>query len=128
MRFNEADPLGIVWHGHYVRYFEDGREDFGKKYGVSYLDFYHNHIVVPIVSIQCDYKKPVRYGDTVAVHTTYEPTLAAKFIFRYAVYELRKQELVATGSSTQVFVDRDTFNLHLTSPEFFSAWKSKWKV
>ncbi len=30
VRFNEADPLGIVWHGHYIRYFEDGREDFGK--------------------------------------------------------------------------------------------------
>jgi hypothetical protein len=29
VRFNEADPLGIVWHGHYIRYFEDGREAFG---------------------------------------------------------------------------------------------------
>ena len=38
VRFNEADPLGIVWHGHYIRYFEDGREDFGKKYGLAYLD------------------------------------------------------------------------------------------
>ena len=27
VRFNEADPLGIVWHGHYIRYFEDGREE-----------------------------------------------------------------------------------------------------
>ena len=41
VRFNEADPLGIVWHGHYIRYFEDGREDFGKSYGIGYLDFYN---------------------------------------------------------------------------------------
>jgi hypothetical protein len=40
IRFNEADPLGIVWHGHYIRYFEDGREAFGKKFGITYLDFY----------------------------------------------------------------------------------------
>ncbi|MFP3594736.1 acyl-CoA thioesterase, partial [Chryseobacterium sp. SIMBA_038] len=24
VRFNETDPLGIVWHGHYIVYFEDG--------------------------------------------------------------------------------------------------------
>ncbi len=40
VRFNEADPLGIVWHGHYVRYFEDGREAFGNKYGLRYLDIF----------------------------------------------------------------------------------------
>ena len=32
VRFNEADPLGIVWHGHYIRYFEDGREAFGNMH------------------------------------------------------------------------------------------------
>ena len=40
VRFSEADPLGIVWHGHYVRYFEDGREAFGEAYNLRYLDFY----------------------------------------------------------------------------------------
>ena len=25
IRFSEIDPLGIVWHGHYVKYMEDGR-------------------------------------------------------------------------------------------------------
>ena len=36
IRFNETDPLGIVWHGHYITYLEDGRESFGKKYaGIS---------------------------------------------------------------------------------------------
>ncbi|MCH5716298.1 acyl-CoA thioesterase [Niabella hibiscisoli] len=39
IRFNEADPLGIVWHGHYVRYFEDGREAFGEQYGIGYMHF-----------------------------------------------------------------------------------------
>lgn len=31
VRFNEADPLGIVWHGHYASYFEDARAAFGDK-------------------------------------------------------------------------------------------------
>ncbi|MFT4022221.1 MAG: acyl-CoA thioesterase [Flavihumibacter sp.] len=69
VRFNEADPLGIVWHGHYVRYFEDGREAFGQAYGLSYLDIYHNGYSVPIVKVQCDYKKSLRYGDSMLIET-----------------------------------------------------------
>ena len=57
VRFNEADPLGIVWHGHYIRYFEDGREDFGNRYGIGYLDFYKNGFVIPIVNVECSFKK-----------------------------------------------------------------------
>ena len=128
VRFNEADPLGIVWHGHYVRYFEDGREGFGKQFGLSYMDFYKCGLVVPIVSIQCNFKKPLRYGDTMMICTTFIPTLAAKIQFRYEIYESSEGQLVASGSSTQVLVDRNSFELHLTNPPFFDDWKSKWKV
>lgn len=128
VRFNEADPLGIVWHGHYIRYFEDGREDFGNRYGVSYLDFYHQGIAVPVVSVQCDYKKPLRYGDRVLIETNYINSPAAKMKFEYSVFHAKTKELVATGSTLQVFVDVKTFQLQLTIPEFFVAWKQKWNL
>ncbi len=128
VRFNEADPLGIVWHGHYIRYFEDGREAFGKKFGVSYLDFYTQGLAVPVVSVHCDFKKPLRYGNTVLVETTMVKSAAAKLIFDYKIYENEKKALVATGTSTQVFVDVKTFDLQLTLPPFFEAWKKKWEV
>jgi len=126
VRFNEADPLGIVWHGHYLRYFEDGREAFGREYGISYLDFYKNGLAVPVVSVQCDYKKPLRYGNAVIVETTFEPSPAAKLNFSYRMYEKESSALVATGSSFQVFVDAKSFELQLVVPAFFERWKNKW--
>ena len=125
VRFNEADPLGIVWHGHYLRYFEDGREAFGKEYGISYLDVYKEGFAIPVVSIHCDYKKPLRYGESVIVLVTYINSPAAKLQFEYKIFEANTKELVATGSSTQVFVDIKEFQLHLTNPSFFEAWKQK---
>lgn len=115
--------MGIVWHGHYVRYFEDGREAFGNHFGLSYLDFYKQGIAVPIVSLHCDYKRPLRYGHTMIIRTHYEPTPAAKLIFRYEVFEKDTNELMATGTTTQVFVDSKTFELYLTPPAFFEQWK-----
>jgi len=125
VRFNEADPLGIVWHGHYIRYFEDGREAFGKKFGVAYLDFYREGYAVPIVSVHCDYKKPLRYGESVIVECKYEDTPAAKLKFHYRIFEADTRELVATGSSVQVFVESKTFQLQLTIPPFFEQWKKE---
>jgi len=125
VRFNEADPLGIVWHGHYIRYFEDGREAFGKQYGCSYLDFYKNGLVVPIVKVDCDYKKSLKYGDTVIVESTYIPSVAAKILFQFRLFNAATGELVATGSSMQVFLDKDTNLLQLAIPPFFAEWQKR---
>jgi acyl-CoA thioester hydrolase len=126
VRFNEADPLGIVWHGHYIRYFEDGREAFGNEYGIGYLDFYKRGIVIPVVHVECDFKKSLRYGDTVLIDTTYTPCEAAKLLFSYRLYNKKSHQLVATGSSVQVFLDSRDSTLQLTNPPFFESWKKKY--
>mgnify|MGYP003465712044 CR=1 FL=1 len=71
VRFYEVDPLGIMWHGHYLKYFEDGREAFGEKYGISYLDIYNNGYVTPLISINCKYLKPLNYQDIILVETSF---------------------------------------------------------
>ena len=123
VRFNEADPLGIVWHGHYIRYFEDGREAFGNIHGLGYLEVYKQGFVIPIVSVQCDFKRPLRYGNSVIVETTYMPCEAAKMKFNYRLYNAATNELVATGSSIQVFLDKVSSMLQLINPPFFEEWK-----
>jgi acyl-CoA thioester hydrolase len=125
VRFNEADPLGIVWHGHYIRYFEDGREDFGNRYGVGYLDFFKHGLIVPVVNVDCSFKRSLRYGDTVMVETRFIPCDAAKIQFRYRLYNKKTKDLVATGSSVQVFLDKEESQLQLMNPPFFEEWKRK---
>ena len=125
VRFNEADPLGIVWHGHYIRYFEDGREAFGNMHGLGYLEVYKQGFVIPIVSVHCDYKRSLRYGDTVIVETKYIPCEAAKMKFTYRLFNDTMNELVATGSTIQVFLDKESSVLQLNNPPFFEEWKKR---
>lgn len=125
VRFNEADPLGIVWHGHYIRYFEDGREAFGNEHGIGYLDFYKRGYIIPIVSIQCDYKRSLKYGERVIVETTYVPCDAAKLLFNYKLFNPITKQVVATGHSVQVFLEKETSTLHLLNPPFFEEWKTR---
>ena len=125
VRFNEADPLGIVWHGHYIRYFEDGREEFGNTHGLSYLDVYKQGFVIPVVSIQCDFKKSLRYGDRLIIETVYIPSEAAKMKFNYRLFNMASGDLVATGSSVQVFLEKEGSVLQLSNPPFFEEWKKE---
>lgn len=124
VRFNEADPLGIVWHGHYIKYFEDGREAFGNMHGLGYLDVYREGFVIPVVNVDCQYKRSVRYGDKIIVEITYLPCEAAKLKFSYRLFNAATNELVATGSSVQVFLDKEHSQLQLTNPPFFDKWKT----
>lgn len=126
VKFSEADPLGIVWHGHYVRYFEDGREAFGEAYNLRYLDFYRHDIVVPIININCDYKRILRYGHRIRLETTYHDSPAAKLIFHYNIFDAKTNEHVAKGSSIQVFMNKADMELMLTLPKFMTDWKTKW--
>lgn len=126
VKFSEADPLGIVWHGHHIRYFEDGREAFGKAYGLRYLDLYRQNIVIPIISIHCDYKRILRYSHRIRLETTYVDSAAAKLRFEYNLYDTATEELVATGYSVQVFMHKEPMELMLTIPPFMQEWKQKW--
>jgi len=122
VRFNETDPLGIVWHGHYITYFEDGREAFGETFGISYRDIQSNGFLAPVVKCTCEYKSPLRHGDWATVETTFINNPAAKMMFRYTIYGTSKQ-IVATGETIQVFTDTKG-ELILTNPPFFETWKA----
>jgi len=127
IRFSEVDSMRIVWHGNYIKYFEDGRESFGIRYSLGYLDVYRHNVMIPIVKVSCDYKAPLEYGDTAVIETRFVPTEAAKVVFEYTIYRKKDREVVATGTSTQVFLTPQG-ELLLTAPEFFTAWKNKWGV
>ena len=124
VRFSETDPLGIVWHGNYIKYFEDGREAFGRKYGISYLDVEREGYATPIVKSVCEHKKMVRYGERLRIETQYIPTNVAKLIFQYFIYN-EANELVCTGETVQVFTSLKDNSLSLYKPTFYEEWEKQ---
>ena len=104
VRFSDVDSMGMVWHGQYIKYFEDGREDFGSKFGISYLDLYKQGFLIPLVQIKCDYKKPLVYGDTALVETRFVESESAKILFDYTVYNNKTHDVIARGSSHRYFL------------------------
>ena len=122
IRFSEIDSMGVVWHGSYALFFEDAREEFGNRYGLSYDEYYRNGYFAPIVELNISYKRPITYGMKVRVDITYRPTESAKVIFDYEIHAMTDNSLIATAHSIQIFMDRD-YHLVWENPEFYMNWK-----
>lgn len=124
VRFSECDPLGMVWHGNYIKYFEDGREDFGRKYTFGYWDIYKQEgLAVPLVNVECNFKKFLNFGESIKIETTFHETPAAKIMFDYKVFN-QAGELACTGNSIQVFFDVAKKQLLIINPSFYESWKN----
>lgn len=126
VRFEEVDPLGIVWHGRYPSYFEDGRGAFGQRYGINYLDFHRNGIIAPIKVIHTDYHKPLTYPDNINIEAILHWSDAARLNFEYIIRD-SKGDVMTTGYTIQVMLDLDK-NLYMVSPPFFMEFCRKWKA
>ncbi|MBN2238007.1 MAG: acyl-CoA thioesterase [Bacteroidales bacterium] len=125
VRFNEVDSLRIVWHGHYVKYLEEAREAFGNDYAIGYCDVENAGYATPIVKVDIDYKRQLRYGDIAVVEATYVDSPAAKLIFDYVISRKSNNEIIATARTIQVFLFLNTRELSLNTPDFMLDWKTK---
>ncbi|MDY0212900.1 MAG: acyl-CoA thioesterase [Desulfuromonadaceae bacterium] len=126
VRFEEVDALGIVWHGRYPSYFEDGRVLLGEKYGIGYMDFYTRGIAAPIKQLHVDYKLPLRFGDPFTIeallHWSDATRLNHEFILRNA-----EGRITTTGYSVQLLLNAQNQVLMLPPP-FYADFCTRWRA
>jgi acyl-CoA thioester hydrolase len=124
VRFHEVDSMNIVWHGHYVVYFEAGRRAFGCRYGIDYPVFVAHGVAAPVVNLWLDFKQPARMGDELTITTRLLKPAAAKTEFVYEIH--RGRQLLVTGGTVQVFTKPDG-ELLLAPPPFIQERYRQWE-
>ncbi|MGV7107883.1 acyl-CoA thioesterase [Flavobacterium sp. U410] len=107
VRYAETDQMGVVYHGNYAQYFEMGRVEWLRNLGVSYKWMEDNGVMLPVVNLSMNYKKPAKYDDLLTVKTILKSQTGVKIEFDYEIYN-EKNELLTTGYSMLVFVDMKT--------------------
>ena len=107
VRYAETDQMGVVYHGNYAQYFEMGRVEWLRNMGISYKWMEGNGIMLPVVSLTMNYKKPARYDDVLTGKTIVKSQTSVKIEFDYEIYN-DKSELLTTGYSMLVFVNMKT--------------------
>ena len=117
VRFYEVDAYGVVWHGHYVGWFEVGRNDLTQRYKMGPLQLKEMNLLAPVVELDCQFKLPASFGASLIIETTMQRTEVAKLIFYYRVLDQENRKVLATGSTTHVLTDLQGSLLYRVPPE-----------
>lgn len=116
VRYGETDQMGVVHHGNYALYLEMGRIEWLRKLGISYKSMEENGVMLPVVSLNINYKKSAVYDDVINVKTQLKNMPTARIEFEYEITN-EKGDILTTANTTLVFIDMKT-NRPIKAPQY----------
>lgn len=116
--FFDVDMMEVVWHGHYVKYFEEARCALLDKLGHNYRQMRDAGYAWPIIDLQVRYIRGAQFGQRIRVRADlleWENRLK----INYLITDVATGERMTRGSSVQVAVEIATREMLLASPRVF---------
>lgn len=104
VRYGETDQMGYVYYGNYAQYFEMGRVEWLRNLGTSYKRMEDSGIMLPVLNLNIDYKKPAKYDDLLTLKTTLLKKPLVKIEFGFEIFN-ESNELLTIGYTSLVFID-----------------------
>lgn len=107
VRYSETDQMGVVYHGNYAQFFEIGRTEWLRNVGVTYKKMETSGIMLPVISLQCNFIKSALYDDILTIDTIIRKTPMVKIEFDYEIKN-QHNDLICTGNSVLAFINMKT--------------------
>lgn len=116
VRYGETDQMGIVYYGNYAQYFEVGRVEWLRKLGASYKQMEQDGLMLPVIKMTVEFKKPALYDDLIKVKTQLVKLPSASIEFHYEITN-QSGEILTLGNTVLVFMNVET-NRPTRCPKF----------
>ena len=105
VRYGETDQMGVVYHGNYAQYLEMGRVEWLRALGITYRSMEENGIMLPVISLQMNFKQSALYDDLLTVETRLVKTPSVKIEFDYTIRNEANVVLVE-ANTVLAFMDK----------------------
>jgi acyl-CoA thioester hydrolase len=114
--FQDCDPMGVTWHGHYVGYFELARSALLNRIGYNFRQMTSSGYAWPVVDLRVKYVKATTFGQRLTVRAALEE-YENRLKIAYTITDSLSGELVTKASTTQVAVDQARGEMCFVSPQ-----------
>ena len=104
VRYSETDQMGIVYHAHYLVWFEIGRTEWCRSAGLPYAEMERSGLYIPVTRVECSFRGRSSYDDPVVVSTRMTALGGRGCTFAYEVNS-SAGDLLAEGATRHVFTD-----------------------
>ncbi|HUI45024.1 MAG TPA: acyl-CoA thioesterase [Nitrospirota bacterium] len=127
VRFNEADPMAIVWHGRYPLYFEEASEELGRRCGLSYPEYFEAGLRAPIVELHIDYFKPLFLDEEFIIRASLIWNEGARLNTEFHLFK-QDGSLATSGYMVQLFISHQSGEPYMVSPELLERCRKRWRA
>jgi acyl-CoA thioester hydrolase len=126
-QFYETDQMGVIHHAHYIHWFEEARVDFMEQIGFPYERVESLGITFAVLGLSCQYKSPVRFGDTADILVGLSSCAHSQMTLDYRVTDAATGELRTTGETRHYFFRKENarpVSLKKAIPELYGLFCS----
>ena len=106
-QYHETDQMGLTHHANYIKWLEEARIDFLEQIGVSYGALEKLGLVSPIVAVSCEYKRMVRFGESVSIAIQVKKYTGVKLVLAYTLANTASNEVCTIAETTSCFMNRE---------------------
>lgn len=99
--------MGVVYHTHYLDYFEAGRTEALRNLGIRYRDLEAEGIIMPVVNADVRYHAPARYDDELVIRVRFDEIPTVRVPIEYDVCRRNEDKTLTTGHTTLCFMDAE---------------------
>lgn len=100
--YYETDAMGVVHHANYLHWFEQGRTEYLRAFGLPYRFLEEQGIQSPVLGVRCQYKHPARYDDLISLLSFISRYNGIRLTMGYAAW--KEDLLLCVGESDHAFI------------------------
>lgn len=104
VRYYETDKMGVTHHSNYIRFMEEARVEWLDSIGFGYKKCEALGLSSPVISVNCQYKKPTTFDDIIDIQVSLKSYNGLKLKVGYEMY--REGTLVAVGETEHCFLNQ----------------------
>lgn len=130
IQYYETDGMRIVHHSNYIRWMEEARIAFMEDVGYGYEQMEQDGVSIPVLSVSCDYKSMMRFGQTCRIDVRITKLTPVRMALSYEFYDAATGTLCGTATSGHCFIGQNGRPLALKKylPEVFTLYSGLvWK-
>jgi acyl-CoA thioester hydrolase len=100
--------MGVVYHTHYLDYFEEARTEAMRDLGLAYRALEDDGIIMPVVNVEISYKGPAHYDDLLVVDAHFPELPVVRVPIDYTVHREDDDEPLVLGHTDLCFMDAES--------------------
>lgn len=113
--FHDCDPMHVVWHGNYFKYFEIARCALLQRYDYDYPQMLESGYLWPVVDARVKYIRPLLYQQALRVRAQISEW-ENRLKIDYQIHDAADGQLLTRAHTIQVAVDATSKEMLYQSP------------